>query len=189
MAGFLFGTQEDDASCVAGDYPTPDQDEDGNGLEYGYSRATMRGSGYTAHHRRYQRRMRPVRHRQTGSSRSVTSSCRMPLAMRWCCGPTTRKIPLAFVFKRARRCRMKSPGAWLWSEGVDDQFAVVRLPARRRDVRSVPVPRLAGLLRESFTMDGDVMTSQAGGYTYCVDTENDPAQSNCLGQQPHHRNL
>ena len=32
---FLFGTQHDDATCVPGDYPTPDQEEGGNGLEFG----------------------------------------------------------------------------------------------------------------------------------------------------------
>jgi hypothetical protein len=29
------------------------------------------------------------------------------------------------------------------------------------------------------TMNGDVMTSLAGRYEYCVDTENDPSESNC----------
>lgn len=41
---FLFGTQENDAACTPVDYPTPNQEADGNGLEYGtLSLTTVRG--------------------------------------------------------------------------------------------------------------------------------------------------
>jgi hypothetical protein len=175
---FLFGTQENNPSCIVG-YPTPDQDANGNGLEYGTLSLTDTPGLVT-----------PVDLDADTNGECGLYDATKEFTQRYFVVPNAagnalvlwandEEDPAGFVLKRVPSVSNEITGAWLWSEGVADQFAVVAyLPSGVMFEVSL-FPGFSGLLRESFTMNGDVMTSHAGLYEYCVDTENDPSESNC----------
>jgi hypothetical protein len=178
---FLFGTQENNSDCIAGDYVSdPNQEEDGNGVEYGtlsfdrglvHAQTTVDTNGECGL-------------RDAGKNNSqryfVVPNAAGDALVLWA---NDEEDPAGFVLKRVPSVPNEINGAWLWSEGVDDEFAVVAyLPGGSMFEVSL-LPGMEGLLRESFTIDDEFeMTSHAGGYEFCVDTENDP--SNCLDNTP-----
>ena len=180
---FLFGTQENDPSCSPGGYPNPTE-QDGNGLEYGKLSLTDRPGLVT-----------PVDITADSNGECGLFDANKGFQQRYFVVPNAAGDALALwvndeddaagvVFKRVPSVPNEITGAWLWSEGVDDEFAVVAYFPSGVMFEVSLFPDFSGLLRESFTMAGNVMTSQAGGYEYCVDTESDPSENSCLNDDP-----
>lgn len=171
---FVFGTHENDASCVSS-YPTPGQEELGNGLEYGT--LTLANSIVT-----------------TTTSIDTNGECGLfdvtkEFEQKYLIVPNSDGSGLkvwandeddlaGIVFKRVPSVPNEITGAWLWRDesAGDDEFAVVAyLPSGVMFEVSTFLD-FSGLRRESFTVDGDVMTSQIAGYTYCLDTEEEVSE-------------
>ncbi|HEY0686363.1 MAG TPA: hypothetical protein VGD45_28760 [Steroidobacter sp.] len=174
---FLFGTQQNDATCVTG-YPTAGQEADGNGLEYGtlsltsglvVPQTTIDTNGECGLFdatKEFQQRYFIVPN-AAGNALTVWAN--------------DEEDPSGFVFKRVPSVPNEITGAWLWTDesaGADEFAVVAYLPSGVMFEVSTFLD-FQGLLRESFTMEGDTMTSQSAGYVHCVDTENEV--SDCLG--------
>ena len=192
---FLFGTQENDASCVPVDYPTLPLDAEGNGVEYGllslthipglvvpttvtvdtngecglyHNGKTMNGNPFT-------------------QAYFVAPNAAGDALMVWV---NDEEDPAGLVFKRVRSVTNQIWGAWQWTEdGADEgqfaisayfeggpedgvMFEVSTLPDNDAEAMGV------GILRESFTYDGTTMRSHNAGYEYCVDTQG--TQDECV---------
>lgn len=183
---FLFGTQHDDPTCTPVDYPTPDQEPDGNGLEYGtLSLTTVRGL------------VKPVptvdtngecglydANKHVGQFQQlyfVAPNAAGDALVLWA---NDEEDPAGMVLKRVPSVPNEITGAWLWTEegASEDEFAVVAyLPSGVMFETSL-FPGESGIRRESFTMDGDTMTSQNAGYEFCVDTQSDVSE--CENETP-----
>jgi len=180
---FLFGTQQNDASCVPVDYPNPTKPL-GNGVEYGALSLTSSPGLVT-----------PVDVTEDSNGECGLFDATKGFQQRYFVVPNAagdalavwandEEDPAGFVFKRVPSVPNEITGAWLWSEGVEDEFAVVAYFPSGVMFEVALFSDFSGLLRESFTMNGNTMTSQAGGYEYCVDTQNDPSENGCLNDDP-----
>ncbi|MBM0103295.1 hypothetical protein JM946_01000 [Steroidobacter sp. S1-65] len=177
---FLFGTQENDAGCVPGDYPNPaDQEVDANGLEYGTLSLTARPGlvvpqvemesngecGLFDANKEFQQAYFIARN-AAGDALTVWAN--------------DEEDPAGLVFKRVPSVPNEITGAWLWTDedGAENELAVVAYLPSGVMFEVSTFTDAFGIRRESFTMDGDTMTSHIRGYEYCVDTQNEPSE--CL---------
>jgi hypothetical protein len=86
------------------------------------------------------------------------------------------------VWKRVPSIADTIYGAWLWTEGSDDEFAVVAYLPGDVTFETAVFPGMTGILREKFDFsDAPLMRSQIAGYELCVDTESAPGESECEG--------
>lgn len=197
---FLFGTQQDDASCVPGDYPTGPLDANGNGVELGTLSITERpglvvpmnvsvdtnGECGLYHNGKTDGGGNPFQQAYLIAPNDAGDAL-----MVWA---NDEEDPAGIVFKRVPSVPNEIWGAWRWTvDGAsEDQFAVsVYLEGGPRDGVMFEVSTLpdveeehigVGLLRESFTYDGETMHSYNAGYAYCVDTEGD--EDECVTGDP-----
>jgi hypothetical protein len=173
---FLLGTHEDDPSCVVG-YPLPDQEANGNGLEYGtlsivsglvVADVTVDSNGECGIHdatRTFQQRY------------FVAPNAAGDAFVLWA---NDEDDPAGVVFKRVPSVPNEIIGAWLWTdEEAEDAFAVVVYLPSGVMFETGLFPGESGIRRESFTMQGNTMTSQIAGYEHCVDTQSEVSE--CLG--------
>jgi hypothetical protein len=177
---FLFGTQHDDATCTPVDYPTPDQELDGNGVEYGtLSLTTVRGlvvpqttvdtngeCGLFDANKEFQQRY------------FVAPNAAGDALVMWA---NDEEDEAGFVLKRVPSVPNSITGAWLWTdEGAsEDEFAVVAYLPEGVMFETSLFQDFPGIRRESFTFEGTTMTSLIAGYEFCEDTQNEPSE--CLG--------
>ena len=178
---FLFGTQQNDASCVPPEYPDfAAQEIDGNGLEYGTLSLTAR-PGLVVPQVEVESNgecgLFDARKEFQQAYLMVPNAAGDALAV-WA---NDEEDPAGIVFKRVPSVPNEITGAWLWTDesASANEFAVVAYLPSGVMFEVSTFQDAHGLLRESFTMEGDVMTSQAAGYAHCVDTENEV--SSCDG--------
>jgi hypothetical protein len=174
---FLFATHENDASCVAS-YPMPGQEEGGNGLEYGtlsltdgvvlpeISVDTNGECGLFNIDNDFLQRYYYIVPTAAGDALAV-----------W---PNDEEDAAGLVFKRVPSVPNEITGAWLWTDenGSIDEFAVVAFLPSGVMFEAALFGDESGLRRESFTMNGNVMTSHIRGYEFCLDTQSE--QSECV---------
>jgi hypothetical protein len=171
---FLFGTQENNAACTA-TYPTPNQEADGNGLEYGTLSLTL---GLVV----------PVVTADTNGECGLFDAT-AAIQQRYFIAPNAEgdalvvwandeEDPSGFVFKRAPSSEDGLIGAWLWdSESQDEISVTVFLPG---DVlfETRHSPGESGILREKYSISAEGLTAINDTYEFCVDTADEP--SSCL---------
>lgn len=176
---FLFGTHHDDPTCIAGDYIGDlDQEVDGNGLEYGTLSLTEENARGL---------VTPLTTKDTNGECGLFDRNK-EFTQRYFVVPNAagdalalwandEEDPAGLVLKRVPTVENEIYGAWLWRYEGDpiDQFAVVAYLPGGHMFEVSTFTGWDGLLRESFSMSGDTMTSYAGEYQNCVDTEENTA--------------
>lgn len=181
---YVFGMQENDASCVPPGYPASELDEDGNGVEYGKLSLTKIPGVVVP---------QEVSIDSDGECglyhNGKTDDAGQPFQQAYFIAPSDDGNALVLwpnddenfagvVFKRAPSEDGTVIGAWLRGADEDSVNIVAYLPGGVMfDVSTVS--GRVGLLRKSFTDDGSTLTSFAAGYEHCVDSQNTP--SRCLG--------
>jgi hypothetical protein len=173
---FLFGTQSNDSTCTPVDYPTPNQEVDGNGLEYGtLSLTSVRGL------------VVPVITADTNGECGLFDATAQ-IQQRYFVAPNAagdalvmwandEEDPSGFVFKRAPSVANEITGAWLWdSESADEISVTVFLPDNVLfETRYSALGGETGILRERFSLTEQGLTSISDGYELCVDTADEPS--------------
>lgn len=174
---YLFGAHHDDPSCVSGGYPYPDLDEDGNGVEFGT--INLVNGAFT-----------------TTTTVDSDGECGLfdatkEFTQRYVLVPNAAGDALVMwsndddsasglVWKRVPSTPDTIYGAWLWTEGADDEFAVVAYLPGGYMFEAAVFPDMTGILREKFDFsEAPVMRSQNTGYEFCVDTESAPGEGEC----------
>ncbi len=184
---FLFGTQENNESCVAPGYEADELDEAGNGVEYGELSLTERPGLVVPQN---------VTVDSNGECglyhNGKTDDNGAPFLQAYFIAPSTDGDALVvwpnddedtagIIFKRVPSVEGKITGAWLWEE-AEDQFAVVTYLPGGVMFEASAIEGSIGILRESFTDDGATLISTNAGYEYCVDTQMHPSE--CLTDPP-----
>lgn len=176
---FLFGTHENNSECIAGSYIGDlDQEIDGNGLEYGTLSLTEEGARGL---------VTPFPTKDTNGECGLFDRDK-EFTQRYFVAPNAagdalvlwandEEDPAGFVLKRVPSVENEIYGAWLWRYEGDpiDQLAVVAYLPGGHMFEVSNFTGWDGLLRESFSMSGNTMTSYAGEYQNCVDTEENSA--------------
>jgi hypothetical protein len=174
---FLFGTQENNASCTA-NYPTPDQEVDGNGLEYGTLSLTA-VPGLVV----------PVVTADTNGECGLFDTTAQ-IQQRYFIAPNAagnalvlwandEEDPAGFVLKRVQSVANEITGAWLWNGQTADEVSVtVFLPGNVLFETRYSTLGETGILREKFSITEQGMTAINDTYELCVDTADEP--SSCL---------
>jgi hypothetical protein len=172
---FLFGTQSNDSTCTPVDYPTANQEVDGNGLEYGtLSLTTVRGL------------VVPVVTADTNGECGLFDATKQ-FQQRYFIAPNAagdalvlwandEEDPAGFVLKRVQSVANEITGAWLWNSESEDEIAVtVFLPDNVLFETRYSATGETGILRERFSLSEQGLTSINDDYEFCVDTADEPS--------------
>jgi hypothetical protein len=176
---YLLGAHHDDPTCVPGSYPYSDLDENGNGVEFGT--INLANGAFT-----------------TTTTVDSDGECGLfdatkEFTQRYILVPNAAGDALVMwsndddsasgmAWKRVPSTTDTIYGAWLWTEGADDEFAVVAYLPGGYMFETAVFPGMTGILREKFDFsEAPLMRSQIAGYEFCVDTENAPEDNECDG--------